>query len=195
MNFIDLCAGIGGIRLGLEQAGHKCVGFCEFDKFAIQSYKAIHNTEGEWEAHDITGVTDDDIKKLAKERTIDIICGGFPCQAFSVAGKRKGFADTRGTIFFEICRFIRIIKPKYFICENVKGLLSHEGGGKLSELSSKPWQNWGIAWNGRYLTAKILECLKTGSACSLSDILEREVEEKYFLSSEQTEKILANYKK
>ncbi len=128
MNFIDLCAGIGGIRLGLEQAGHKCVGFCEFDKFAIQSYKAIHNTEGEWEAHDITGVTDDDIKKLAKERTIDIICGGFPCQAFSVAGKRKGFADTRGTIFFEICRFIRIIKPKYFICENVKGLLSHEGG-------------------------------------------------------------------
>lgn len=128
MNFIDLCAGIGGFRLGLEQAGHKCVGFCEFDKFALKSYKAIHDTKGEWEEHDITKITDDDIRKLAAERTIDIICGGFPCQAFSVAGKRRGFADTRGTIFFEICRFIRIIRPRFFVCENVKGLLSHNRG-------------------------------------------------------------------
>lgn len=128
MNFIDLCAGIGGFRLGLEQAGHKCVGFCEFDKFALKSYKAIHDTEGEWEGHDITKITDDDIRKLAAERTVDIICGGFPCQAFSVAGKRKGFSDTRGTIFFDICRFIRIIHPRFVVCENVKGLLSHEGG-------------------------------------------------------------------
>lgn len=128
MNFIDLCAGIGGIRLGLEQAGHTCVGFCEFDKFALQSYKAIHNTEGEWEAHDITKVSDDEIRELAATRTINIICGGFPCQAFSVAGKKLGFADTRGTIFFEICRFIKIIRPRYFVCENVKGLLSHENG-------------------------------------------------------------------
>ena len=128
MNFIDLCAGIGGFRLGLEQAGHKCVGFCEFDKFALKSYKAIHDTEGEWEGHDITKITDDDIRKLAAERTVDIICGGFPCQAFSVAGKRKGFSDTRGTIFFDICRFIRIIHPRFVVCENVKGLLSHENG-------------------------------------------------------------------
>lgn len=128
MNFIDLCAGIGGIRLGLEQAGHKCVGFCEFDKFALQSYKAIHNTEGEAEFHDITKVTDDQIRELAESRRIDIIAGGFPCQAFSVAGKRQGFDDTRGTIFFEIARFIKIIKPRYFICENVKGLFSHDSG-------------------------------------------------------------------
>ena len=136
MNFIDLCAGIGGIRLGLEQAGHTCVGFCEFDKFALQSYKAIHNTEGDWEAHDITKVTDDDIRDLAATRTIDIVCGGFPCQAFSVAGKKLGFADTRGTIFFEICRFIRIIKPQYFICENVKGLLSHNSGETFAVILS-----------------------------------------------------------
>ena len=136
MNFIDLCAGIGGIRLGLEQDGHTCVGFCEFDKFALQSYKAIHNTEGEWEAHDITKVTDDDIRDLAATRTIDIVCGGFPCQAFSVAGKRRGFADTRGTIFFEVARFISVIRPRYFICENVKGLLSHDKGRTFATILS-----------------------------------------------------------
>lgn len=136
MNFIDLCAGIGGIRLGLEQVGHTCVGFCEFDKFALQSYKAIHNTEGEWEAHDITKVTDDDIRDLAATRTIDIVCGGFPCQAFSIAGKRRGFADTRGTIFFEVARFISIIRPRYFICENVKGLLSHDKGRTFGTILS-----------------------------------------------------------
>lgn len=128
MNFIDLCAGIGGIRLGLEQAGHNCVGFCEFDKYALKAYKAIHDTKGEWEAHDITKVTDEEISQLADSRTIDIVCGGFPCQSFSIAGKRKGFADIRGTIFFELLRFIRIIKPKHFIFENVKGLLSSDGG-------------------------------------------------------------------
>ena len=136
MNFIDLCAGIGGIRLGLEQAGHTCVGFCEFDKFALQSYKAIHNTEGEWEAHDITKVTDDEIRELSATRTIDIVCGGFPCQAFSIAGKRRGFADTRGTIFFEVARFISIIRPRYFICENVKGLLSHDKGRTFATILS-----------------------------------------------------------
>lgn len=88
----------------------------------------MYNTEGEWEAHDITAVTDEEIRGLARERKIDIITGGFPCQSFSIAGKRLGFADTRGNIFFEICRFIRIIQPRYFICENVKGLLSHDGG-------------------------------------------------------------------
>lgn len=136
MNFIDLCAGIGGIRLGLEQAGHTCVGFCEFDKFALQSYKAIHNTEGEWEAHDITKVTDEEIRELARTRTIDIVCGGFPCQAFSIAGKRRGFADARGTIFFEVARFISIIRPRYFICENVKGLLSHDKGRTFATILS-----------------------------------------------------------
>lgn len=125
MKFLDLFAGIGGFRLGLESAGHECVGFCEIDKFARKSYKAIHNTEGEVELHDITTVTDDTIRGIGH---VDIICGGFPCQAFSIAGKRRGFEDTRGTLFFEIARFASILKPKYLFLENVKGLLNHDRG-------------------------------------------------------------------
>lgn len=136
MNFIDLCAGIGGMRLGLQQAGHTCIGFCEIDKFARKSYKAMFNTKREWEAHDIISVTDDEINELSRVRTIDIVCAGFPCQAFSIAGKRRGFADTRGTIFFEVARFISIIRPRYFICENVKGLLSHDKGRTFGTILS-----------------------------------------------------------
>jgi DNA (cytosine-5)-methyltransferase 1 len=129
MKFLDLFAGIGGFRLGMEMAGHECVGYVEIDKFARQSYEAIHDTEGEWTAHDITSVTDDDLRLLAEQYgSIDVICGGFPCQAFSIAGKRGGFNDTRGTLFFEIARFASILKPKYLFLENVKGLLNHEQG-------------------------------------------------------------------
>lgn len=128
MKFLDLFAGIGGFRLGMERAGHECVGYVEWDKFARKSYEAIHNTEGEWTAHDITTVTDDDIRQLRDRGPIDVICGGFPCQAFSIAGNRKGFDDTRGTLFFEIARFANIIRPRYLFLENVKGLLNHDGG-------------------------------------------------------------------
>lgn len=127
VKFLDLFAGIGGFRLGLESAGHECVGFCEIDKFARASYKAIHNTEGEIELHDITEVADEEWRKF--RGTVDIICGGFPCQAFSIAGKRKGFLDeTRGTLFFEIARAAKEIKPPLLFLENVKGLLSHDQG-------------------------------------------------------------------
>lgn len=127
MKFLDLFAGIGGFRLGMEQAGHECVGYVEWDKFARASYKAIHNTEGEWTAHDITNVTDGEWRKF--RGTVDVICGGFPCQSFSVAGKRQGFLDeTRGTLFFEIARATEQIKPRILFLENVKGLLSHDKG-------------------------------------------------------------------
>ena len=127
MKFLDLFAGIGGFRMGLESLGHECVGFCEIDKFARKSYKAIYNTEGEIELHDITQVTNEEWRKL--RGTVDIICGGFPCQAFSIAGKRKGFLDeTRGTLFFEIARAAKEIKPPLLFLENVKGLLSHDQG-------------------------------------------------------------------
>ena len=125
MKFLDLFAGIGGFRLGMESAGHECIGFCEIDKFARESYKAIHNTEGEIELHDITAVTDEFIRGIG---SVDIICGGFPCQAFSIAGNRRGFEDTRGTLFFEIARFASILRPKYLFLENVKGLLNHQKG-------------------------------------------------------------------
>jgi len=126
LKFLDLFAGIGGFRLGLEQAGHECIGFCEVDKFARQVYKANFNTEGEVEWHDITKVTDEQVGELRGK--VDLITGGFPCQAFSVAGKRRGFNDTRGTLFFEIARLARILKPRYLLLENVKGLLNHARG-------------------------------------------------------------------
>ena len=127
MKFLDLFAGIGGFRMGLESLGHECVGFCEIDKFARKSYKAIYDTEGEIELHDITKVTDEEWRKFRGK--VDIICGGFPCQTFSIAGKREGFLDeTRGTLFFEIARAAKEIKPPLLLLENVKGLLSHDKG-------------------------------------------------------------------
>lgn len=133
MRFLDLFAGIGGFRLGMEQAGHECVGYVEWDKYARKSYEAIHDTEGEWTAHDITAVTDNDLEYL-RGQGIDVICGGFPCQAFSVAGKRGGFDDTRGTLFFEIARFAKQIKPRLLLLENVKGLLSHDQGNTFGTI-------------------------------------------------------------
>lgn len=145
MKFLDLFAGIGGFRLGMESAGHECIGFCEIDKFARASYKAIHDTKGEIELHDITAVSDESIRRIGR---VDIICGGFPCQAFSIAGNRRGFEDTRGSLFFEIARFASILRPKYLLLENVKGLLNHDGGatfetilGALDELGyNVEWQ-------------------------------------------------------
>ena len=131
MKFLDLFAGIGGFRLGMESAGHKCIGFCEIDKFARASYKAIHNTKGEIELHDITAVSDESIRGIG---SVDIICGGFPCQAFSIAGNRRGFEDTRGTLFFEIARFASILRPKYLFLENVRGLLNHDGGATFETI-------------------------------------------------------------
>lgn len=125
MIFLDLFAGIGGFRLGMEMAGHTCAGYVEIDKFARTSYEAIHDTRGEWTAHDIRTVPDDAIRGIGD---IDVICGGFPCQAFSVAGKRAGFDDTRGTLFFEIIRFASILRPRLLFLENVPGLLNHQGG-------------------------------------------------------------------
>ncbi|HEM6181168.1 TPA: DNA (cytosine-5-)-methyltransferase [Streptococcus suis] len=157
MKFLDLFAGIGGFRLGMERAGHECVGFCEIDPFARKSYKAIHDTEGEFEFHDITRVTDESVRGIGR---VDAICGGFPCQAFSIAGKRAGFEDTRGTLFFEIARFASILRPKYLFLENVTGLLNHDNGntfetilGALDDLGyDAEWQvfnskNFGVPQN------------------------------------------------
>lgn len=132
MKFLDLFAGIGGFRLGMEMAGHECVGYVEIDKFARKSYEAMYDTKGEWTAHDITKVPDDDIRHFRGQ--VDVICAGFPCQAFSIAGKRKGFEDTRGTLFFEIARFANIIRPRYLFLENVKGLLNHDNGNTFETI-------------------------------------------------------------
>ncbi|OQO89239.1 DNA (cytosine-5-)-methyltransferase [Enterococcus casseliflavus] len=131
LTFLDLFAGVGGFRLGMERAGHRCVGFCEIDKFARKSYKAIHETTKEVEMHDITQVSDEFIKGIGR---IDVVVGGFPCQAFSIAGKRRGFEDTRGTLFFEIARFASLLKPRYLFLENVRGLLSHDNGNTFETI-------------------------------------------------------------
>ncbi|GFH43018.1 cytosine-specific methyltransferase [Lactococcus hodotermopsidis] len=134
MKFLDLFSGIGGFRLGMEQAGHECVGFCEIDKFARKSYKAIHDTLGEYEFHDITAVTDEQWRAL--HGTVDVICGGFPCQSFSIAGNRRGFEETRGTLFFQIARAAKQIKPQFLFLENVKGLLNHDKGDTFRTILS-----------------------------------------------------------
>lgn len=133
MKFLDLFAGIGGFRLGMEMAGHECVGFCEVDVFARKSYKAIFNTEKEVELHDIRSVPDESIRGLGR---VDILCGGFPCQSFSLAGSRRGFRDERGNLFFEVTRFAKLLRPSYIFLENVPGLLSHGGGDTFETILS-----------------------------------------------------------
>ena len=127
MKFLDFFSGIGGFRLGMEMAGHECLGHCEIDKYANVSYVAMHNPkEGEWFADNIRNVEPGDLPEA------DCYCFGFPCQAFSIAGNRGGFEDTRGTLFFEVMRLAAVRKPKYLFAENVAGLLSHDGYLRLS---------------------------------------------------------------
>ena len=120
MKFLELCAGIGGFRQALENLGCECVGYSEIDKHAIKLYSAWYNDECNF--GDITK------KEAEKLPDFELLAGGFPCQAFSVAGKRGGFNDTRGTIFFDFARIMKAKKPKFAIFENVKGLLNHDGG-------------------------------------------------------------------
>ena len=123
MTFFDFFSGIGGFRLGMEMAGHECVGHCEIDKWANMSYKAMHHIkETEVEFGDIRTINPWDLPEC------DVYCGGFPCQSFSIAGHRRGFEDTRGTLFFEIMRLAKVRHPRIIFLENVKGLLNHEGG-------------------------------------------------------------------
>src|SRR5699024_1369176 len=120
---------------GMEMNGHECVAFCEIDKYARQSYKAMYDTTNEEELHDITQWTDGHIRQFVRDRGhIDCITGGFPCQSFSIAGKRGGFADTRGTLFFDIMRIADIVRPRYLFLENVKGLLNHDGGATFETI-------------------------------------------------------------
>ena len=131
MKFVDFFAGIGGFRLGMEMAGHECVGHCEIDKYADRSYRAMHEVkENEWYAGDIAEVKPGDLPEA------DCYCFGFPCQSFSIAGKRGGFNDTRGTLFFEVMRLAKERKPRYLFAENVKGLLSHDKGNTFETIIS-----------------------------------------------------------
>lgn len=128
--FIDLFAGVGGVRLGFEKAGGKCVFTSEIDSKALATYFCNFG-EMVPEAHrDITKIDESAVPDH------DILLGGFPCQAFSVAGERKGFNDTRGTLFFDIQRIIAAKRPKAFLLENVKGLIGHDNGKTFNIIKS-----------------------------------------------------------
>lgn len=132
MTFLDFFAGIGGARLGLELAGLKCIGFCEKDKYAIKSYRAMFDTEGEWFS--------DDISKLKSENIpyADIWVGGFPCQNVSVAGRQDGIRGDRSGLYFTFIEKVKgkkeEDKPRWIIIENVKNLLSINGGHDFSQV-------------------------------------------------------------
>lgn len=125
-------AGIGGFRAGLTRAGgFQCVGHCEIDKYADASYRAIHDIREEERYYpDARAIDPNDLPDF------DLLCGGFPCQAFSNAGRRRGFADARGTLFFEIARLAEAKRPRYLLAENVPGLLSHDHGKTFAVILS-----------------------------------------------------------
>lgn len=125
--FIDLFAGIGGFRLAMQNLGGKCVFTSEWDKDAQRTYRVNF---GEVPFGDITK---EETKQFIPD-DFDILCAGFPCQAFSIAGKRGGFEDTRGTLFFDVAEIIKRKKPKAIFLENVKGLRNHDGGKTLKTI-------------------------------------------------------------
>lgn len=230
-DYIELFAGIGGFRSALDELGGNCVFASEIDRFAQQSYKALYDG-----ADELRG----DITKI-DARTIpdhDLLAAGFPCQAFSVAGQRKGFADTRGTLFFEIARIAKEKRPRMMVLENVKGLLSHDKGRTI-EVMAQALNEIGYAIDFAVLNSKyfgvpqnreriFIACardaqhepwkIKGNNIVSkakkriqalgirtfnfdwptndtvtkrLRDVLESEVDEKYYLSEEKTAKLIA----
>ena len=124
--FIDLFAGIGGFHQAMHNLGGECVFASEIDKYAIDTYKKNYGIDSN---HNIKNTSVEEIP------THDVLCGGFPCQAFSKAGKQLGFLDkTKGTLFFDIARILDYHKPKYIILENVKNILTHANGTSISTI-------------------------------------------------------------
>ena len=213
MTFLDLFAGIGGFRRGMELAGHKCLGFCEWDKYARMSYISMHcisdeqreylstlplksrqkeilkdeYLNGEWCSTDIRTVDATNIPKA------DCWCFGAPCQDFSIAGKRKGLRGDRSSLIREVFRILAETreedKPEWLIYENVKGMLSSNRGFDFLGILLE-FDRGGTTLNGNYSTLNVTEYLKTESEYTLSDILEAKVPEKYFLSEEQIAKLI-----
>jgi DNA (cytosine-5)-methyltransferase 1 len=190
----DLFAGIGGIALGFKKAGFNIAWANEFDKKACETYRANFSHK----------LIDEDIKNVDPStlEKVDILAGGFPCQAFSIAGHRKGFEDNRGTLFFDIIRFAKLLKPKVIFLENVKGLKNHDKGrtfsvikNTLEELGYNVFyqvlsaKDFGLPQNReRIYIVAFLDDIdfqfpnKKESNVKLGDILEKKVDEKYTIS-------------
>lgn len=203
ITFIDLFAGIGGFRIALERAGAQCVFSSEIDKFARQVYQVNFNEEP---AGDITQIKEQDIPAH------DVLCGGFPCQSFSTVGKRKGFSDPRGTLFFDILRIAKHHQPKILFLENVKGLLCHNDGDTFETIRNSLTEiGYTVHWkvlsatmfglpqrrDRLFIVAIRKDINKSftfpiGSLTNtkLKDIVEKNVEAKYFLSENRNNFIL-----
>lgn len=128
MKYFSMFSGIGGFEIGIKKVlpEAECIGYSEIDSYSIETYERNfngHKNYGDATTIDERGLPD-----------FDLLVGGFPCQAFSVAGKRGGFDDTRGTLFFDVARILKHKKPKYLVLENVKGLLSHKGGSTFATI-------------------------------------------------------------
>lgn len=145
MKFIDFFSGIGGFHIGLEKVGMECIGWCEFDKNAQASYRAMYDTDNLWFGDDVTKVRGKDLPKA------DLWTFGFPCQDISIAGNQKGLKKgTRSGLFYEIMRLLdecKENKPKWLMCENVKNLLSIDGGGGfLNVIGEMAERGYSIEW-------------------------------------------------
>ena len=143
ITFIDLFAGLGGFRIVLESLGAECVYSNEWDKHAQKVY---FNNFGDLPEGDITLV---DEKQIPKH---DILCAGFPCQAFSISGKQRGFEDSRGTLFFDVARIVKEKRPKVVFMENVKNLAKHDGG-KTLEVIQATMEELGYEFNQKVLSS------------------------------------------
>ena len=143
--FIDLFSGLGGFRIAFENNSCTCVFSSEIDKYARETYK---DNFGEYPSGDISTIETKDIPDH------DILCAGFPCQPFSIGGKRLGFEDSRGTLFFEVARILRDKQPKAFILENVRGIVNHDGGKTLSTIENILLD---LGYNFAYKTMNALE--------------------------------------
>lgn len=147
LTFFDIFSGIGGFRIALERAGFKAAGYCDNNKYAVELYKNYYDTKEEFYFNDITTIKTEELPDF------DILCAGFPCQPFSISGKRQGFEDTRGTMFFEVARILKDKKPKYFILENVRGLLNHDEG-RTFEVIISSLHNLGYSVQWQLLNSK-----------------------------------------
>ena len=146
LKFVDLFCGMGGFRLAFEAQGCKCVYSSDIDEYACKTYELNFS---EFPKSDITKVNAKDIPDF------DILCAGFPCQPFSIAGKRLGFEDTRGTLFFDVARIIKEKEPAAFLLENVRGLSNHDGG-KTLEVIVKTLESIGLFIPSSFCTSPLL---------------------------------------
>lgn len=197
--YVDLFSGIGGLRIPFDELGGKCVFSAEIDKHARTTYLENFQDSGHIFAEDIREVDPKDIPKF------DLLLAGFPCQPFSHAGLKRGFDDTRGTLFFEIANILRVHRPKAFLLENVRGLVSHDGGKtfkRILEILSENYvvkhkvlnaKHFGLPQsrariyivgfrNDMKVDADIFVDIETKEETNVGQILERRVSSRYTIS-------------